>query len=93
MQFKFHKFARGQNNQMKVAIVHDWFVVKGGAEKVVKQMLECYPNAEVFSLFDFLSKEDRNEIMKDKKVKVSFMQKLPFAKKITATFSPYLVRP
>lgn len=73
---------------MKVAIVHDWFVVKGGAEKVVKQMLECYPNAEVFSLFDFLSPEDRSEIMKEKRVKVSFMQKLPFAKKNYRYFFP-----
>ena len=77
---------------MKVAIVHDWFVVKGGAEKVVKQMLECYPNAEVFSLFDFLSPEDRNEIMKDKQVNVSFMQKLPFAKKNYRYFFPIFSR-
>jgi len=77
-----------ENISMKVAIVHDWFVVKGGAEKVVKQMLECFPSAEVFSLFDFLSPEDRKEIMKDKKVKVSFMQKLPFAKKNYRYFFP-----
>lgn len=66
---------------MKVALVHDWFVVKGGAEKVVRQILECFPNAEVFSLFDFLSPEDRKSILKEKSVTVSFMQKIPFAKK------------
>ena len=78
---------------MKVALVHDWFVVKGGAEKVVRQILECFPNAEVFSLFDFLSPEDRKSILKEKSVTVSFMQKIPFAKKTTVTYFPYLAVP
>ena len=44
---------------MRVAIVHDWLYVLGGAEKVLSSMLRCYPNADLFCLFDVLSPEDR----------------------------------
>ena len=39
---------------MRVAIVHDWLVVYAGAERVLEQMLACYPDADLFSLVDFL---------------------------------------
>ena len=38
-------------------IVHDWLVAPGGAEKVLEQIIECFPNADIFTLVDFL--EDR----------------------------------
>jgi len=63
---------------MKVAIVHDWLVTSGGAEKVLEQMIACFPQADIFSLVDFL--EDRS-IVHNKPVKTSFIQRLPYAKK------------
>jgi len=65
---------------MKIAIVHDWLVVNGGAEKVLKYMNEIF-DADIFSIVDFLSKKDRKEILKGKFAKTSFIQNLPFAKK------------
>ena len=62
---------------MKVAIVHDWLVARGGAEKVLEQIVECYPDADLFSLVDFL--EDRRPLG-DKPVTTSFIQRLPFAR-------------
>lgn len=62
---------------MKVAIVHDWLVTYAGAEKVLEQMLICYPNAHIFSLVEYL---DNKNFIKDKVVKTSFIQKLPFSK-------------
>ena len=44
---------------MRVAIVHDWLYVLGGAEKVLSAMVRCFPNADLFTLFDTLSAEDR----------------------------------
>ena len=44
---------------MRVAIVHDWLYVLGGAERVLKELLKCYPQAQVFTLFDVLSDEQR----------------------------------
>ena len=35
---------------MKTAIVHDWLVNYGGAERVVEQMLLLYPDADIYTL-------------------------------------------
>ncbi len=34
----------------KVAIVHDWLVNYGGAERVVEAFLSIYPDADIFTL-------------------------------------------
>lgn len=74
---------------MRVAIVHDWLYVVGGAELVLKEMLECFPDADVFTLFDFLSDQDRARIGLGK-TKTSFMQKLPFVKTHHRMFLPLM---
>lgn len=75
-------------NYDKIAIVHDWLVVDGGAEKVMRAILEIYPNADIFSLVDFLNDRDRSAILNGKSVKTSFLQKLPFAKKHFRNYLP-----
>jgi len=64
---------------MRVALVHDWLVTYSGAERILEGLVKIYPDADIFSLVDFLAPEQRNFI-KDKPVKTSFIQKLPFAK-------------
>ena len=73
---------------MRVAIIHDWLVTNAGAEKVLKAIVECYPNADIFSLVDFLDSEQRREIILGKSVQTSFIQKLPFAKKHFRNYLP-----
>ncbi|MGF6779621.1 glycosyltransferase involved in cell wall biosynthesis [Paraburkholderia sp. GAS334] len=63
---------------MKVALVHDWLVTYGGSEKVLEEIVECFPDADIFCLVDFLS--DRT-FLKGKTATTSLVQKLPFAKK------------
>lgn len=65
---------------MKVAIVHDWLVVDAGAEKVLKEINKIWPEADIFSLIDFLDHHDRKVILNGKKAKTSFIQNLPFSK-------------
>ncbi len=77
---------------MKVAIVHDWLTVNGGAERVLRAILELYPDADIFSLVDFLSDEDRETILMGKKGKTTFLQNLPFAKKTFRLFLPLFPR-
>ncbi|WP_345815105.1 glycosyltransferase family 4 protein [Paraburkholderia sp. PREW-6R] len=72
---------------MKVAIVHDWLVVSGGAEKVLKNIIECFPKADLFSIVDFL--EDR-DCVKGKSVNTSFIQRMPFAKKRYRSYLPLM---
>ena len=64
----------------KIAIVHDWFDTLGGAENVVEQFLNIFPQADLYSLVDFLPAEKRS-IIKNKPVQTSFIQNLPFARK------------
>ena len=73
---------------MKVALVHDWLVTNAGAEKVLKSILELYPDADIFSLVDFLNPEEREEILHSKFATTSFIQKLPFAKKHFRNYLP-----
>jgi glycosyltransferase involved in cell wall biosynthesis len=73
---------------MKTAIIHDWLVTNAGAEKVLKEIVDLYPNADIFSIVDFLDDKDRKDIIKGKKVATTFIQKLPFAKKHFRNYLP-----
>ena len=64
---------------MKIAVVCDWLVVYAGAERVLEQILQLYPNADLFCLVDFLPPGERQFIL-NKKTKKSFIQGLPWAK-------------
>lgn len=67
---------------MKVAVVQDWLVVNGGAEKVLKEIINHFGEVDVFSLIDFLSEDDRKEILGGRETKTSFIQLLPNARNI-----------
>lgn len=74
---------------MKIAVIHDWLVTYAGAEKVIEQILEVYPEADLFSLVDFIPSGKRGFI-KNKKVKTSFIQKLPFSQKKYRSYLPFM---
>ena len=74
---------------MKVAIVHDWLVTYAGSERVLEQMLLCYPQADVFSLVDFLPVEQRG-FLGGREVKTSFIQRLPGARKRYRSYLPLM---
>lgn len=80
--------ARG-DIKMKIAIIHDWLVTYAGAERVLEEMLKCFPDADLFSLVDFIPKEDRGFVM-DKPVTTSFIQSLPFAHKKYRNYLPLM---
>lgn len=65
---------------LKVAIVHDWLVTYGGAERVLEQILKVIPNADLFSLCDFLPKGKR-DFIQNKPVTTSLLQNMPGASK------------
>ena len=71
-----------------IALVHDWFNEAGGAEKVVREILHCYPEADVFCLFDFFDEENRALYLHHKNTKPSFIHHLPFARKRYRNFFP-----
>ncbi len=61
---------------MRIAIVHDWLYTIGGAERVLKEILRCFPDADVFTLFDTLSGEDR-AWLGFQQSRTSFLQRIP----------------
>ena len=74
---------------MRVAIVHDWLVTYAGAERALEQILTLYPEADLFSLVDFLPPGQRGFIL-DKPVKTSFIQSLPFSRKKYRSYLPFM---
>lgn len=64
---------------MKIAIVHDWLVTYAGAERVLEQMIKVLPDADLFSVVDFLPETQRFFIL-NKPVNTSFIQNFPKAR-------------
>ena len=73
----------------KIAIVHEWLVDHSGSEKVLEQMLQVFPEADLFSMVEFLPDELR-PFIQHKKVTTSFIQKLPFARKHYRNYLPLM---
>jgi glycosyltransferase involved in cell wall biosynthesis len=74
---------------MRVAIVHDWLYVIGGAEQVLREILQCYPTADVFTLFDLLKPEDRRKLGFEKS-HTSFLQKMPMLGRHHRSYLPLM---
>jgi len=72
-----------------IAIIHDWLVNYSGAEKVLEQILNIFPEADLYSTVEFLP-EDLKWYIKGKKVTTTFIQKLPFARKKYRTYLPLM---
>lgn len=65
---------------MKKALISDWYYVNGGAEKVIHSINSIWKDFDHYALIDFLNDENRAYILNGKKVRTSFIQKLPTAK-------------
>jgi glycosyltransferase involved in cell wall biosynthesis len=61
---------------MRVAVIHDWLVIYGGAERVLEHILDLYPQADLFSLIDTVPEAQRH-FLRGKPPKTSFLQKIP----------------
>ena len=79
--------ARHPTRALRVAIVHDWLVTYAGAERVLEQIVACFPDADLFSLVDFL---DDRAFVRGKPVTTSFIQKLPFARTKYRSYLPLM---
>jgi glycosyltransferase involved in cell wall biosynthesis len=65
---------------MRIAIVHDWLVGYAGGERVLEQIIACYPTADLFTVVDFVPAEQRG-FLGGRPVTTSFIQHLPFARR------------
>lgn len=74
---------------MKVAIVHDWLTLKGGAESCLEEFLHLYPSADIFCVVDFLPEAERN-FLAGHCITTSFIQRLPRADRSYRSYLPLM---
>lgn len=65
---------------MKVAIVHDWLVNYGGAERVVEQLHALFPEAPVYTLV--YDKKRMPVRFRAYDIRTTYLQKFPFATRL-----------
>jgi len=60
---------------LKIALVHDFLVEFGGAERVLKALAEIFSEAPIYTLL--AEKENFPDWLKNRKIETSFLQKWP----------------
>ncbi len=79
-----------EKNNIKVALVHDFLVDYGGAERVLEVLSETFPEAPIYTLL--YDKEKMGEKFKGKIIHTSFLQKFPkFLRKRKKWMLPFMM--
>ena len=76
---------------MRTAIVHDWLDTWGGAELALAELLALYPDADLYTLVNFMAPEDRARL-RPCAIRTSFIQKLPLARTAFRRYLPLFPR-
>jgi glycosyltransferase involved in cell wall biosynthesis len=79
---------------MRKALIHDILVQNGGAEKCLASFTSIWSDFDVYALVDNLAPQERETMLKGKLAKTSFIQRLPFSKRLFRhyfVFYPYAV--
>lgn len=73
---------------MRIALVHDYLVQYGGAERVLECFCELWPYAPIYTLVH--NPEAMHERFSEKKIRTSFIQNLPFASRRHRIFPQFM---
>lgn len=73
---------------LKVALVHDWLVTMGGAERVLAVMAEMFPEAPLYTLV--LDRKNLPPVLAQREIHTSIIQRLPLATKKYQTYLPFM---
>jgi len=73
---------------MKIALVHDYLVQYGGAERVLECFMEIWPYAPIYTLI--YDEEKTHGIFKGKRIYTSFLQNFPYSHKNHRIFPPLM---
>ncbi|MBH2749110.1 glycosyltransferase family 4 protein [Serratia marcescens] len=76
-------------SNVNIGVVADWLVTYAGSESVIKQILNVFPESTLYAVVDFLNERDRAELF-DRSAKTTFIQQLPFAKKLYQSYLPLM---
>jgi glycosyltransferase involved in cell wall biosynthesis len=75
---------------MKVAIVHDWLTAYAGAERVLSEILQIFPGADLFTVVDFMEGEQRTNLH-GRTPRTTFIQRMPFARRRYRAYLPLMM--
>lgn len=78
----------------RVAIVHDWCPAFRGGERVLAQLCKLFPEPEVFTLFDFLTSEVKEQYFANVAFHTSVADRLPMVDKFYRSLfflGPFLI--
>jgi glycosyltransferase involved in cell wall biosynthesis len=73
---------------MKIALVHDYLIQYGGAERVLECIAEIWPYAPIYTLI--YDEEKTHGIFKEKRIYTSFLQNFPYSRKNHRIFPPLM---
>lgn len=79
----------GNMHSKRVAIVHDWLPLYGGAERVLEQILAVFPQADLFAMIDGVPPKER-AFLHHKTVQTSLIQRLPGARTHYRRYFPFM---
>jgi glycosyltransferase involved in cell wall biosynthesis len=74
---------------MRVAIVHEWLETYAGSERVLEQMIKCFPNSDIFAIVDLLKQNERG-FLQGRPIKTSFIQSLPAVRRHFRAYLPIM---
>jgi glycosyltransferase involved in cell wall biosynthesis len=60
----------------RIAVVHDWLVDYAGSERVLAEILRCFPSADLFALIDHMTPADR-AALGGRPATTTFLQRMP----------------
>lgn len=78
------------STKFKIAIVHEWFTSIAGSEKVVEQLLNLYPQADVFVVYADPDTVGSTPFLHGRRITSSFIQKLPRASRFYRSYLPLM---
>lgn len=77
-----------EQRRQKVALVHDYLVQDGGAERVLAVLQEMFPEAPTYVLF--YDPEQSHTSFKSRTIKPSFLNRWPFARRAYQWYLPFM---
>jgi glycosyltransferase involved in cell wall biosynthesis len=74
-------------SRVRVAIVHHWFVTRGGGERVAECIASLFPDAEIFTLV--ADAPGIPDGLRGRRLHTSFLQRIPLAKSYHRHMMPF----
>jgi len=81
-------FTHESDSDMKVAIIHYWLTGMRGGERVLEQLCELYPTADIYThVYDPKAVSD---YLRKRTIRTTFIQKLPLARRWYQKYLPFM---